>query len=92
MSNRASQANSLYQKLFIEFKLNESHNSGTKCQEDFNTVWIEAKQRFNNDKVELERWAMEKIKEYQQKRCIKKSASILTFFSPRTVDVNNINF
>lgn len=89
MENRVSQANSLYQKLFAEFKLFESFENGTECQESFNVMWADAKNQFKFNKAGLEKWAREKILAYQQKRSIKKSSSILTFLLPRGADVSN---
>ena len=79
--------NSIYQELFREYKLHEIYSSGTKCQENFNNMWRENKRRLNNNKTEFDKWAQEKILEYKQKTCVKKSSSILSFFSHRGADV-----
>ena len=81
MANKALKTNSLYHKLFNEYKLFENFNSGVKCQESFNDMWAEAKNQFKNDRQQLEQWVEEKIIDYQKKRTIKKSSSILTFLS-----------
>lgn len=89
MANKASKNNSLYHKLFNEYKLFENFDSGVECQESFNDMWAEAKNQFVNDRQQLEQWAEEKIIEYQKKRTIKKSSSILTFLSRPRADVSH---
>ena len=91
MNKQPSKANSLYQTLFNEYKLCENFTSGTQCQETFNVMWAEAKNRFQKNKTGLEQWAQEKILAYQQKRSLKKSTSIVKFLSPCGTDVNIYN-
>lgn len=88
MANKTPKTNSLYHELFNEYKLYEKFDSGVKCQENFNAMWAEAKNRFKQDRQELEQWAQEKINEYQKKRTVKKFSSILTFLSPPPTNVS----